>query len=168
MNKRRKNYSLGKVCHLFEGLLEIKEKTTGKDKTVQEEKEEFVLPFRDISENLSKAGLVCPGSLMKVNFLPDHPLTYGMPSSAGVFYRGRPAIRTFVPGFDMDRRVVGSFPEKDILMSGYCSKEELLSELPTAILITKGKGQLVLFSFSPVFRASMQGTYKLLFNALLM
>ena len=168
MNKGGRIVAWGRSVSLFEGLLEIKEKTTGKDKTVQEEKEEFVLPFRDISENLSKAGLVCPGSLMKVNFLPDHPLTYGMPSSAGVFYRGRPAIRTFVPGFDMDRRVVGSFPEKDILMSGYCSKEELLSELPTAILITKGKGQLVLFSFSPVFRASMQGTYKLLFNALLM
>jgi len=168
MNKGGRIVAWGRSVSLFEGMLEINENDTVSDKTVKEEKEEFVLPFRDISENLSRSGLVCPGSLMKVNFLPDHPLTYGMPASAGVFYRGRPAFRTFVPGFDMDRRVIGSFPEKDILMSGYCNKEELLSELPTAVLITKGKGQLVLFSFSPVFRASMQGNYKLLFNAILM
>lgn len=168
MNKGGRIVAWGRSAILFEGLLEIKEKVTRKDKSVREEKEEFILPFRDISESLSKSGLFCPGSLMKVNFLSDHPITYGMPSSAGVFYRGRPAFRTFVPGFDMDRRVIGSFPEKDIIMSGYCNKEELLSELPTVILITKGKGQLVLFSFSPVFRASMQGNYKLLFNAILM
>jgi len=168
MNKGGRIVAWGRSVGLFEGMLEIIEDDSLKDKTVKEEKEEFVLPFRDFSENLSKSGLVCPGSLLKVNFLSDHPLTYGMPASTGVFYRGRPAFRTFVPGFDMDRRVIGSFPEKNILMSGYCNKEELLSELPTAVLITKGKGQLVLFSFSPVFRASMQGNYKLLFNAILM
>jgi len=168
MNQGGRIVAWGRSVSLFEGMLEIKEKAAGKDKAEKEEKEEFVLPFRDISENLSKAGLVCPGSLMKVDFLTDHPLTYGMPPSTGVFYRGRPAFRTFVPGFDMDRRVIGSFPERNILLSGYCSKEELLSELPAVILISKGKGQLILFSFSPVFRASMQGTYKLLFNAILM
>lgn len=34
--------------------------------------------------------------------------------------------------------------------------------------IKKGKGQLVLYGFYPQFRASTAGTYKFLFNALLL
>jgi hypothetical protein len=66
----------------------------------------------------------------------------------------------------MDRRVIGHFHEKEILMSGYCEKEELLAGVPAMIWLKKGKGQLVLYSFNPQFRASTQGAYKLLFNAL--
>jgi len=36
------------------------------------------------------------------------------------------------------------------------------------IWIQKGTGQLVLFGFNPQFRASIQGSFKLLFNALLL
>ncbi|MCK7538286.1 MAG: hypothetical protein MZV63_48690 [Marinilabiliales bacterium] len=49
---------------------------------------------------------------MQIRLKEDHPLTYGMPASAGVFYRGNPLFTTTVPRFDMDRRVIGSFPEK--------------------------------------------------------
>jgi hypothetical protein len=89
-----------------------------------------------------------------------------MPASAGVFYRGNPLFTTTVPRFDMDRRVIGSFPEKEILLSGFCEKEELLAGKPAMIWLRKGKGQLVLYSFNPQFRASTQGAYKMLFNAL--
>ena len=96
-----------------------------------------------------------------------HPLTYGMPSETGIFYRGNPVFKTSAPGFDMDRRVIGKFPEKDILLSGYIEKEELLKEKSCMVWLRKGKGQLVLFAFNPQFRASTAANYKLLFNALL-
>jgi len=91
-----------------------------------------------------------------------------MPSEAGVFSRGRPVFRTSVPGFDMDRRVIAKHPEKDILMSGYAGKEELLSKQSVMIWMEKGEGQLVLFGFNPQFRASTQSSFKLLFNAILL
>jgi hypothetical protein len=149
----------GRSVNLFEGLLKIKHKDS---------EEEFNLPFRDISAELSKDGLDIPGSLIRVDLIDDHPLTLGMPESIGVFSRGRPVFSTSVPKFDMDRRVIGTYPEKDLLMSGYASEEEKMGNKAAMIWMKKGKGQFVMFGFGPQFRASTQSSYKLLFNAILL
>ena len=145
---------------LFLGPLEIKR---GKDK-----KEEFQLPIRNIAEQVKKQGLYCPGSLLKIELLPNHPLTYGMEKEAGIFYRGQPLYATSIPSFDMDRRVIAAFPEKNILLSGYCQNADKLANKTVMAWLKKGKGQLVFMGFNPQFRASTQGTFKLLFNALLL
>jgi hypothetical protein len=144
---------------LFEGIQEIGEK---------ENKEEFQFPFRDVSSDLRKSGLYVAGSLIRVQLKSDHPLTFGMPDEIGVFYRGRPAFTTSLPRFDTDRRIIASFPEKDLLMSGYIEKEKLLGRKVAMVWLKKGKGQLVIFGFNPQFRASTQCTYKLLFNSILL
>jgi hypothetical protein len=151
--------SWGRSAGLFEGTLKI---SRGK------ETEEFNLPFRDISEDLVKKGLYVPGSLLKVNVINDHPLTLGMPSQTGLFSRGRPVFSTTIPGFDMDRRVIASYPEKEILMSGYAAGEKHIGNNGAMLWMKKGDGQFVLFGFNPQFRASTQATYKLLFNAILL
>lgn len=149
--------SWGQSTDLFLGMLEI---------TAGETKQEFTLPFTNVAPQAQKDGLNIPGSLVKMELKQDHPLTWGMPSETGVFYRGEPLFVTTIPRFDMDRRVIGTFPEKDILLSGYAGKVEKTAEKPALIWIKKGKGQLNLYSFNPQFRASSQATYKLLFNAL--
>ena len=149
----------GRSARLFEGMMKIKKK---------EGEEEFSLPFRDISADLSKAGLYIPGSLVQVNLLQEHPLTLGMPESIGVFSRGRPVFTTSVPMFDMDRRVTGTYPEKEVLMSGYAAKEEQMGNKAAMVWMKKGKGQYVFFGFGPQFRASTQASYKLLFNSILL
>ncbi len=151
--------SWGRSAKLFEGMMTIKKK---------EGEEEFSLPFRDISADLSKAGLYIPGSLVQVNLAQGHPLTLGMPESIGVFSRGRPVFTTSVPLFDMDRRVIGTYPEKEVLMSGYAAEEEKMGHKAAMIWMKKGKGQFVFFGFGPQFRASTQASYKLLFNSLLL
>jgi hypothetical protein len=150
--------SWSESTNLFTGLLEF---------TRDSVKEEFMLPFTNDFTAASTAGLFSPGSLMKAGFA-DHPLAYGMPSDASIFYEGSLLFNTRIPGFDMDRRVIGRFAKKDILLSGYSEKEEKLSEKPAMLWIRKGKGQLVLYSFNPLFRASARETYKLVFNALLL
>ena len=152
--------SWGGSTNLFQGLLEIKGE---KDK-----KEEFQLPIRDISDNLQKSGLYCPGSLVKIILTKNHPITLGMQSEIGVFFRGKPVFTTSIPRFDMDRRVIGKFPEKDILLSGYCENEEMIGNKAAIVWLKKGKGQLVFFSFNPQFRASTNVSFKLLFNSILL
>jgi hypothetical protein len=149
----------GPAVELFLGAISIGEK---------EDIEEFLLPVSDIGKTLVAKGLYVPGSLLRVNFKNDHPLAWGMPEQCGVFHRGTPVFRTSIPGMDLDRRVVGAFPEVEILMSGFAQKEELLKREAALVWVKKGKGQIVLSSFNPQFRASTPVTYKLLFNAVLM
>ncbi|HER08128.1 MAG TPA: hypothetical protein ENO20_04390 [Bacteroides sp.] len=153
----------GRSVSLFEGMLKIR-----REVKKEQSEEEFRLPFSDISPELSKAGLYVPGSLLKLDLIRDHPLTLGMPPRIGVFSRGRPVFQTSVPIFDMDRRVIGSYPEKDVLMSGYASEPKKLEHKAALIWLRKGKGQYVFFGFQPQFRASTQASFKLLFNALLL
>lgn len=152
--------SWGRSVGLFINGLKIKR---GKEET-----EEFDLPVRDLSDGLVKDGLYCPGSLVRISLLEGHPLTMGMQGGAGVFFRGRPVFRTSLPRFDMDRRVIAKFPEKDILLSGYAEKIESVSDRTAMVWLRKGNGQLVLFAFGPQFRASTAGSYKLLFNSILL
>jgi hypothetical protein len=159
INQGGKVIAWGESTDLFTGLLEL---------TQGEAKEEFTLPYNNVADQARTQGLFIPGSLMRVVLKADHPLTWGMLPEVGIFYRGRPLFTTSVPRFDMDRRVIASFPEKDIFMSGYVEKEETLSNKAAMIWLKKGKGQLVLFAFQPQFRASTQADYKLLFNAILL
>ena len=156
--------SWGGSTGLFEGKLSVSHKK-GKKDTVSEN---FRLPYRDVSKDLQGKGLYVPGSLIRVTLLKDSPLTRGLPRNIGVFSRGWPVFATSVPYFDMDRRVIGWYPEENILMSGYAEHPELLADKPAVIWLKKGKGQLVLMGFNPQFRASTQASYKLLFNALLL
>ena len=151
--------SWGHSTELFTGLLKTR---------VGDTVEEFRLPFSDISEQVQKEGLYCPGSLLRMNLREGHPLTYGMPQQTNIFYRGSPLFRTSLPYFDTDRRVIGFFPERDLLASGYCEQCDLLADKSILIWLQKGKGQIVLYGFNPQFRASTQGTFKLLFNGLLL
>jgi len=160
INNGGKVLAWGQSTALFLGAQEIK-----KGKKTEEA---FQLPVNDVSASLKKAGLYVPGSLVRIKLKTHHALTLGLPDELGVFYRGRPAFSTSIPAFDMDRRVIGWFPEKNILLSGYAEKEKQLARKAALVWLKKGKGQLVLFAFNPQFRASTQGSFKLLFNGLLL
>jgi hypothetical protein len=150
-------------CQSTEIFLGTQEINRGKEAI-----EEFQLPVSDVSKRLKASGLFCPGSLVKVLLKNDHPMTLGMPKEIGVLFDGGPVFSTSIPDFDMDRRVIAKFPESNILLSGYCEKEEELGNRTALVWLKKGEGQLVLFGFNPVFRASTQVSFKLLFNSILL
>jgi hypothetical protein len=64
--------------------------------------------------------------------------------------------------------VIGIYPERDLLQSGYIAGEKQLQNRPSMVWVRAGKGQLVLFGFRPQFRGSTPATFKLVFNSLLL
>jgi len=149
--------SWGRSVDLFTGIMEPRQP-----------RQQFRFPVNNVSRQLTGNDLNVPGSLLAVNLIPNHPLTLGMPQSIGVFHRENPILETNIPSFGMNRRVIASFPEENILLSGFASNEKLLARSPAMVWMQKGKGQVVLYSFAPNFRGSTQVTHKLIFNALLL
>jgi hypothetical protein len=117
---------------------------------------------------MQKKGLYCPGTFIKVNWKRGNPLTFGMEKQTGIFYRGNPVFKTWQPGFDMDRRVIGWFPETHLVLSGDAENINMVGNKAIMVRLRKGKGHLILYGFSPIFRASTPVTYKLVFNGILM
>lgn len=144
---------------LFEGTLSINQPNS---------KEEFVLPFRNAGDAIEKAGLKCPGSLIRIKLNNESPITWGLGNEIGIFYRGKPAFSTQIPNLDMDRRIIGYFGDDNLLISGYLKGAEFLAKKSAIVWMQKGKGQIIIMAFSPTFRASVPATYKLLFNSLLL
>jgi len=159
INDGGKVLSWGRSVELFTGMLSIGDGNS---------KEEFQLPFSNVGSDLAKRGLEIPGSALRMIVRENHPLTIGMPAEVAVFHRGGQVFRTSIPYFDMDRRVIGSFPDDNILLSGWANNEKLLAKQAALVWLKKGKGQLVLYSFSPHHRGQTPATYKLLFNGLLL
>jgi hypothetical protein len=148
----------GQSTELFLGMQEIER---GKDN-----KEEFTFPVNDVSATLAKSGFEAIGCHLKVN-ASQHPLTYGMPHAFPIFFTGSPVFETSIPYFDTDRRVVLSYPEGNPKISGYAKNGKLLEHKGAMVWLRKNKGQVVLYGFNPQFRGQTSGTFKLLFNALL-
>jgi hypothetical protein len=130
------------------------------------ESEAIELPVRDISDRLTD--VFVPGAFLAVDFITDHPLTWGMPENAGAFSRGTPVFSTSIPVLDTDRRVIGIYPERDLLKSGYLNGEKQLQNRPIMVWVKAGKGQMVLFGIRPQFRGGTPATFKLVFNSLLL
>ncbi len=129
------------------------------------EGETVELPVRDVAEG---RGVRVPGAFLAVDFVADHPLTWGMPAAGGAFSRGEPVLATAIPSLDTDRRVVAVYPQRELLRSGYLEGEHGLQNTPAEVWVRAGRGQLVLFAIRPQFRGSTPATFKLVFNALLL
>jgi len=80
----------------------------------------------------------------------------------------REALRGFLPAATERPRVILRFSEeKDLLISGMLSGGRELANRPAVVDVPRGKGHVLLFANNPVWRNETQGSYFLLFNALL-
>ncbi|HKD43502.1 MAG TPA: M14 metallopeptidase family protein [Myxococcaceae bacterium] len=130
--------------------------------------DEFNIPVRNVLAKAKPEAFSCPGSLLRIEVDPNHPVTYGMPVEAAAFVNEPIAYQTALPGEEMRRAVLAWYPEdsEDVLLSGWIHGSEKLVRHAAAVALTYGKGKLVLFGFRVQHRAQTEGTFKLLFNAI--
>ncbi|RIV24971.1 peptidase M14 [Fibrisoma montanum] len=138
------------------------------------------LPVKNVTEGLSNQQFYIPGSLIRTVVDTKHSLAYGMqPEVAAAFSNsrafeivkqsregegGREEVKA-APEPKVE--VIASYAKKDLLMSGWALNEDrYIAGKPAVVRAFQGKGNVVMFGFSPQFRGQPRGTYKLIFNAL--
>jgi len=128
--------------------------------------EAFALKVKNVVANLTFNDFYCHGSTLRVKVDTTNPLAYGMPEKALVLNWASPTFEIT----DLFRteiyQVVVEYPEKELLESGWLIGEEKLAKKPCMISVKYEKGEIILFGFRPQFRAQTHGTFKLLFNCL--
>ncbi len=128
--------------------------------------EELALPVRNALARATDFAVA--GSLLRAEVARDHPVTYGLPASVAVFQDEALAFDTTLPGAEMERRVLASYPKdhQDVLLSGWIRGPEAIARKAAAVALGYGKGKVVLLGFRPQHRAQTPGTYPFLFGAL--
>ncbi len=107
----------------------------------------------------------CPGSLLRNEFDPAHPVAWGMPAEWPVFFESDQAYR-LRPGFGIDTDVAARYPRENILQSGWLLGEEYLKDQANVVSFRVGRGYVVTYGSQIDFRTQPRATFKLLFNGM--
>jgi hypothetical protein len=128
---------------------------------------ELDVPARNALERVERTRFFCPTSLLRIEVDNTVPIGYGMPEKSAAMFSDSLAINTRVPPADWDRKVVASYPESDVLLSGWLLGEDMIARKAAVVDTQYKKGHIVLIGFVCQHRGQSHGTYKFLLNALL-
>ena len=129
--------------------------------------EKLDLNLRNSVKELDKTRFFCPGSTLRVRFDNRHPVAFGMPEEALILFWNSPAFDIVPSPFNDRFAVVASYPERDLLGSGWLIGEDMLRRKAALIVAELSEGKVILIGFRAQHRAQTHGTYKVLFNSLL-
>ncbi|QQS48392.1 MAG: peptidase [Acidobacteriota bacterium] len=115
---------------------------------------------------LPRGKFYIPGSILEVAVDNSHPLAWGMPDRADVFYDNSPVFRIKPEGLIRGVRPVAWFDKSEPLRSGWAWGQKYLENGAAVIEASVGAGKLIMFGPEIAFRAQPHGTFKLLFNGI--
>jgi hypothetical protein len=134
----------------------------------------FGLPLRDVARAAGDA-FFCPGSILRLDLDPQHPLAYGMPARTAAFFAfssayeestAQPNGRT---GADAARgaglRTAARYATGNLLLSGWLEGEQTIAGRAAVVEARVGTGRVVLLGFRVQHRGQSHATFRLLFNA---
>ena len=130
-------------------------------------KDAFELKIKNIAQDYNSKELFCPGSTLRVNFDNSHPLAYGMPGNGLVLNTSCPVFEVEPGRFNEDNQTVVRYENKDLLKSGWLTGEKKIAGKSGMLTAKYGNGEVVLIGFRTQHRNQTDGTFKLLFNAII-
>jgi hypothetical protein len=126
------------------------------------------VPAMNALEKLDRTKFFCPTSILKLKVDPSSPIGYGLPEETPAMFSDSVAMTTWPPtSTDWDRRVVASFAEEGVLLSGWLLGEDIIARKAAVVDARHKKGHIILIGIASQMRAQSHGTYKFLLNALL-
>ena len=138
----------------------------------------FDLPIRDVTSGQSDDDFFIPGTLLRLDVDPEHPLGYGMPEETTAFFSRSPAFALGRPLGRRERMVgatpepdpavtaVATYPDDDLLKSGWLLGDRVIEGRAAVVEAEVEAGRVVLLGFRVQHRGQPHGTFKLLFNAI--
>jgi len=129
--------------------------------------DELELPVVNALADLEPKEFLCPGSTLHVDVDGESPLAWGVSEDLLVIFRNNAAFQVKPGPSNEEMDVVLSYPDERIMESGWLIGEKHLSRKAALIDARMGEGRVILYGFSPQFRAQSDATFKLFFNALL-
>lgn len=134
------------------------------DAAVELATRDFGLPVRRLEPaGPDTARFFAPGSLLAARWDPTHPLAAGLPEEGAVFVDNSP-ILDVDPGA-AGVAVVGRYPERGVLRSGYLQGEAQIAGRPLLVVVPMGRGRVVLYAFRPQHRGQTHATFRTIFRA---
>jgi hypothetical protein len=169
----------------------------------------FDLPVKNALEGTKRDQFYAPGSIFRAVVDTQHPIAYGMPSEANLYFvsgtrRGRPepdsmpapeatpradgqpraesntasqrpsdaSILVSAFAFEITdpqrARSVARYVDNNPLRSGWLLGPQFIAGKSALVDASLGKGRVVLFGFRTQHRAQTWGTFKFLFNSILL
>jgi len=108
-----------------------------------------------------------PGSILRANVDPAHPLAQGMAGTVDVFFDNTPAWTLLPDAVLKGVKPVVWFDDGHLLRSGWAWGESYLRRSVQVAEAAVGKGKVFLYGPEIAFRGQPHGTFKLLFNGIL-
>jgi hypothetical protein len=121
---------------------------------------------RNVLREVANKDFYGPGSILRVNVDPNHPIGYGMDRDTAVWFEQSPAFAATFVNNVADPVTVASYPDGNPLMSGWLLGDPLLYGRSAVLDAPLGHGHAVLFGFRPQYRGQSYGTFKMFFNSL--
>ncbi len=126
------------------------------------------VPAMNALEKLDRTKFFCPTSILKLKVDNASPIGYGLPEETPAVFSDSVAMATWVPPLtEWDRRVVASYAEEGVLLSGWLLGEDMIARKAAVVDARHKKGHIILIGVAAQMRAQSHGTYKFLLNALL-
>jgi hypothetical protein len=128
--------------------------------------EQLGVPVENALAGLGQDAFFCPGSILRLQVDPSHPIGYGMPETADAMFINNGGYRLLPSFATTSVSVVARYPNEPLLRSGWIVGDERLRGLAAVLDVGMGRGRVIMHTFRIQNRAQTWGTFKLLFNSL--
>ena len=123
-------------------------------------------PITDVTAGVPSTNYYSPGTVVATLVDPGTPLTWGLPQNLDAYSDGSPAFSVKSGATGVTTPV--NYPSSNILRSGWLLGENVIAGKVAVADVEYGQGDVALLGLSVQHRAQAHGTFKLLFNAMLM